>query len=135
MSSSQPSTSLALVLLVGGRALAGSSALLSPLNMTPLFGLSITPSASFLSRLFGSRDLLLALGSWFDVQGLARGQFVRASGVAARTVITLGMLIDAVDVVSGLVDYNSGTLSQRGAVIGAGGAAALVGLAVSVLSQ
>ncbi|GAA5845664.1 hypothetical protein JCM9279_006064 [Rhodotorula babjevae] len=137
MSSSpfEPQPSLAFVALVAGRALAGASALIAPLHLTPYFGVALTPSATFIARLFGARDLLLAAGSYFDVQGLARGQLVRASGTAARTVVTLAMLIDAVDVVSGLVEYNRGTIGRLGLVVGAGGASVFVAIAASLLRQ
>ena len=131
----QPQPSLAFLALVTGRALAGASALVAPLELTPYFGVSLTSSATFIARLFGARDLVLAVGSFWDVQALARGQLVRASGTAARTVVTLAMLIDAVDVVSGLVEYNRGTIGRLGLVVGAGGASVFVAIAASLLRQ
>ncbi|GAA5914896.1 hypothetical protein JCM8208_003042 [Rhodotorula glutinis] len=131
---SQPS--LTFLALVTARALAGASALVAPLALTPYFGVSLNPSASFIARLFGARDLLLAAGSLFDVEHLvARGQLVRASGAAARTVVTLAMVIDAIDVVSGLVEYNRGTIGRLGLVVGAGGASVFVAIAASLLRQ
>lgn len=124
-------SNLPLNILVTGRFLVGVSTLIAPLAAAPFFGIPLNREAGLLGRLFGSRDLLLALGSLYDIGSLP--SLVTAAPVASRTIIQLGMIVDAIDVISGAVEWFRGDLTDFGFVLGSGGAAVLVGLAVSAL--
>lgn len=99
-----------------------TTALLAPSFAGRLFGLRPDPDP-FLARLFGSRELALALG------------LLLVDGADVRRVALLGAAIDGTDVVSGTVDLLRGQLSTRGAVIGIGGAAVAAALGLLVADQ
>lgn len=105
-------------LLGATRAAVGLSALVAPAWAARAAGMDPDRSTGFMTRLFGSRDLLL--GGWLFT----------APPSEARTAAAIGVAIDAIDVVSSSVEWRSGRLSTWGTVFGGGGAAAFVVLGV-----
>lgn len=106
-----------------GRALAGAGAWLAPATTWRLTGLGALPdpgSSVVVSRLFGVRDLALAWGVAQPDRRL-RQQALR-----------VGVVLDCVDTVSGLLGQRGG--APRASLIGvSAGAAALVGLGLVAL--
>ncbi len=98
----------------------GGVSLLAPGLSADLFGIGKDGSNDFVTRLFGSRELALA------------SVLLAAQGPDVRRAALLGAGIDAIDVLSGLVEWGRGRLSTYGVVIGAGGAALFAGLGLLV---
>ncbi|GAA5969954.1 hypothetical protein JCM3765_002321 [Sporobolomyces pararoseus] len=101
----------------------GASSLISPRFTSSLFLLAYDPTASFITRLFGSRDLILgysivASTSSSTTSGLER----------KRWAIGLANVINGIDVVSALVEWFKSDCTDQGALLGGVGAAALLGL-------
>ncbi len=92
----------------------GLAALLAPGRALSLGGLNPGRQSHFMTRLFGSRDLLLAYA------------LAITSGSEQRLVLAAANAINAIDVVSGVVEYLNKNLSDRGFIIGSGGASLLL---------
>ena len=122
---------IALNILAGGRFLVGISTLLAPLQASRLLYVPLHPNDAFVGRLFGSRDLVLSLAVLYgagEQNGTTTGggPGTKTTGRQyLRWAITLGIIIDAIDTVSGLVEWGNGRISGEGALLGAGGAALL----------
>lgn len=101
----------------------GVSALLAPRTAVRVFGMDPDRSNGFIGRLFGSRELALAL------------LLLRSRGDDVRTVATVGAAIDAVDVVSSLVEARGGRLSTYALVAGGGGAALFMALGLQAVRE
>ena len=106
----------ALAFLLGTtHAVVGSAALVAPYWTTGLFGITPASSTNFVGRLFGCRELLLGASLVYTVhQGRTRGE--------QALLLTLINLMNATDVVSGLIEHYQGTLSRTGVILGSGGA-------------
>ncbi len=97
----------------------GACSLIAPSLTCETFGIVPQASTIVVGRLFGSRDLALGLALWM------------ASPInpeARRGALFAANLINAIDIVSCIVCYSQGTLSDKALLLGAGGAAALLGL-------
>ncbi len=101
------------------RLLIGVVSLVTPTASARAFGVTRAPAAAWITRLFGSRELVLAAA-------LLAAPAEQTSRVAA-----LGAGIDALDVASSAVEFAGGRISGYTFVSGGGGAAvfALLGLA------
>lgn len=99
----------------------GASSLISPAFTNSIFLLSYHPSASFITRLFGSRDLILGY-SIFSSPPTSLQESRR------RWAIQLANLINGLDVLSALVEWIKSDCTDQGALLGGLGAAGLVGL-------
>ena len=126
--------------LATGRTIVGSSMLLMPLQAGPLFGVPLNSSAAVLGRLFGIRDLLMAIYLWRatnaylqeSTHGHARDDTKINSNYLdcrdlnerdLKSVLSFGLICDSVDVVSCLVCILEGNLTDLAKVLAAGGAA------------
>ena len=109
--------------LIGVRLAVGLGAWLAPELSSRLFGIRAedNPQASYLGRLFGARDVALAVG-------------LQGAGDAERgRWLTLGLACDAADVLAALAGGRNGSLSPATAVLGGGVAAGAVALGVVAL--
>ncbi|GAA6064271.1 hypothetical protein JCM10212_001655 [Sporobolomyces blumeae] len=98
----------------------GASALVSPRFTSSAFLLAYDPSASFVTRLFGSRDLVL-------------GYAIATSAVrSTKRELLVGManVVNAIDTVSAIVEWFKSDCTDQGALLGGLGAALLLGLGV-----
>ncbi|GAA5846034.1 hypothetical protein JCM5353_004335 [Sporobolomyces roseus] len=103
----------------------GASSLLSPSFTSSLFLLSYHPTSSFITRLFGSRDLILGYSIFSSPPTTSQ----TLSGDSRRKwAIQLANLINGLDVLSAVVEYIKSDCTDQGALIGGLGAAVLVGL-------
>ncbi|KAK1926850.1 hypothetical protein DB88DRAFT_483238 [Papiliotrema laurentii] len=100
--------------------LVGVGSLLAPLATASLFALPAHRPTAFITRLFGSRDLLLGLAVVTSEERSEKRRW--ALGVAN--------VVNAIDVISALVGYAQGDVTDQGALLGAGGAALLLLLGV-----
>jgi hypothetical protein len=101
----------------------GVGAWLMPGFAGRLFGIDTTanPQAPYLARLFGVRDIALALGA------------LQSSGEARRQWLQLGVVCDAADVGAAALGKRGGYLSPVTAVLAGGVAAGATALGVSAL--
>lgn len=104
----------------------GIGTLLGPSYVADFFGMTITPSAEFLGRLFGCRDLLLGAGLFWAYET----DRPKDEKVLLLTIINA---MNAIDVCSGLVCYAQGTIGEKCLFWGSGGASLLCGLGVAAL--
>lgn len=107
-----------LQLLSGIRLAVGIGALVAPNTTGKLFGMDTeaNPQASYMARLFGVRDIVLAVGT------------NATTGPSRATWLKLGVLTDATDVVSAALGGRDGSLPKTTAIMGgltAAGATAL----------
>ena len=111
--------------LAGVRAVVGASAWLAPNLSGRLFGLDpdANPQGAYLARLFGIRDLALAVGTQ-NSEGEARKLWLQA-----------GVLCDAADGAAALLAGRNGTLPKVSTVLTAGAAIAALGLGVMALQE
>ena len=89
----------------------GVQALLTPGLSAKTFGVSSERSSFWVTRLFGSRELLLALYLLF------------ASPERVRQAATFGLVVDGIDVASSAWELRAGRISQYTFVSGGLGAA------------
>lgn len=99
----------------------GASAILAPAFTAAFFGLAPAPSALFITRLFGSRDLALGLALWATTRAANRK-------AERRGALWVANLVNGLDVVSSVWSYFEGNINTAGLLWGAPGAAALLGL-------
>ncbi|MGI8579549.1 MAG: hypothetical protein ACR2K9_03220 [Solirubrobacteraceae bacterium] len=104
-------------LLGGLRMAVGVQALLAPRLSARTFGIDPASSNAWITRLFGSRELLLAA----SLLGARNEDELRA-------VAMLGAAVDAPDVLSSAVERRGGGLSGYTTISGGGGAALFVAL-------
>lgn len=107
------------------RAAVGVTVWTDPVRGARAFGLgdvAVDPSAAFIGRLFGARDLALGVTARHPDPALR------------RAAITVGMAVDSADVVAGLLALCKGA-PKLGVLIGAGGAATLVALGALALRE
>jgi len=100
----------------------GLSAWAFPNTTERVFALPPSPQP-FVLRLFGARETALALA----IQSPDRGR--------RRLALQVGVLIDSVDAVGGLVDHLRGRLAPRAALLGAGGAVGFALLGMAALAE
>ncbi len=98
----------------------GASCLLTPSYTLDLMG--FPPMATFLTRVFGSRDLAIGYSIWTS-----------ASHTARRSAIMIAVAINALDLISGLISYAQGELSEKAVMWGPGQAGLLLGIGVLAL--
>jgi hypothetical protein len=102
----------------------GAGAWLAPGLAGRLFGLDVAanPQAPYLARLFGIRDVALALGT---------SQTTRPS---RRVWWRIGIACDLADAAAALIAGRNGTLSKPAAVLCGGAAVMAVGLGAAALA-
>jgi len=111
-------------ILSGLRIAVGVGALAVPNTTGKLFGMDTeaNPQASYLARLFGIRDIVLAIGT------------SATTGPAKKTWWKLGILTDASDIVSAVLGGRDGSLPKSTVVLGGLTAAGAVALGVAALA-
>ena len=101
-----------------GHIIVGAGAIIAPFTAAAAFRIVQTPSTAFITKAFGSRDLVTGLG----IQLYERGQVEhRAAVLACGT-------FHAIDVVNAIVSYMQGYISFETLVIAGGIDTLLVGL-------
>lgn len=97
----------------------GAVSLIAPLTSARIFGLTQEPSAAWITRLFGSRELALAAG------------LLAVPADQVYSVAAVGAAIDAVDAASSVVELARGRISTYAFISGGCGAVVftLLGLA------
>lgn len=101
----------------------GVAAWAAPNRAARLFGLATARQQPFITQLFGSRELTLALA------------VTDASPRLRTRALQLGLLTDALDVIAALRGIRRQTLPPAGAVITGGGAALFLGLGLAALAN
>jgi hypothetical protein len=98
----------------------GAGSWLTPRTSARFFGLP-ADSAPVLVRLFGAREVALALGALSTDSGIR------------RTALSVGIAVDSADTMASLLDLAGGKLSTRAAMLVGGGAAIFAALGVASL--
>jgi hypothetical protein len=101
----------------------GVAAWAAPNRAARLFGLATARQQPFITQLFGSRELTLALA------------VTDASPRLRTRALHLGLLTDALDVIAALRGIRRQTLPPAGAVVTGGGAALFLGLGLAALAN
>jgi hypothetical protein len=101
----------------------GIGALVAPGTTGRLFGLPDAPEANYTARLFGVRDIALAVGT------------LQATGEAQRQWTQLGVACDVVDIGSALLARREGTFGLVSTVLTAGTAATAAALGAKALQD
>jgi hypothetical protein len=111
--------------LIGLRTAVGAGAWLAPRLSARLFGLdpAANPQAPYLGRLFGVRDVALALGT-SSSSGSDRAQWLR-----------LGVACDLADAVAGLLAGRRGELPKHATVLVTTTALVAAGLGIAALQD
>ena len=111
-------------LLAGVRIAVGVGALVAPRLVGRLFGLdtAANPQSIYFARLFGIRDIVLAVGT------------LQTTGPSRRLWWQLGIATDATDVVSAGLGRRDGSLSAVTTALAGGTAAAATALGVAALA-
>lgn len=114
-----------LQLLSGLRLVVGIGALVAPNAIAKVFGMDPegNPQASYMARLFGARDIALAVGT------------NATTGPSRATWIKIGVLTDASDVASAALGGRDGSLPRTTAVMGGLTAAGAVALGVLAMKD
>lgn len=92
----------------------GVASLVGPLATADLFGIAPARSTSLITRLFGSRDLVLGWSILYTARDVTAG--------GQKLALMAANAINAIDVLSSIVDYYQGTIGQKALALGAGGA-------------
>jgi hypothetical protein len=101
----------------------GVAAWIAPQKAARLFGLAAARQTPFITQLFGSRELTLAIA------------ITDAASPQLRTrALQLGLLTDILDVLAALRGVQRHTLPPAGAIVTGGGAALFAGLGVAALA-
>lgn len=101
----------------------GVAAWIAPNKAARLFGLGSARQQPFITQLFGSRELTLAIA------------ITDAASPQLRTrALQLGLLTDILDVIAALRGIQRHTLPPTGAIVTGGGAALFAGLGVAALA-
>lgn len=101
-----------------GHIIVGGGAVIAPFTAAALFRIIQTPSTAFITKAFGSRDLVTGLG----IQLYERGQ------PEHRAVVLACGAFHAIDVVNAIVSYAQGYLTFETLMIAGGIDSLLVGL-------
>jgi ethanolamine utilization microcompartment shell protein EutS len=111
--------------LLSVRTAVGTASCLAPRTAGRAFGLdaSANPQSPYLARLFGVRDLALAVG------------VLTAAPSARRHWLTVGLACDLADVVSGIAGTKAGYLSRASGVLVTGAAISAVVLGAVALQE
>jgi len=96
--------------LAAGRAAIGAFTWVAPQSASKVFGLDPDPKFGYIARLFGARDVALAIGA------------ATTEGDAQRTWLALGLFCDALDVAAAGLAHRDGSMRPQAAAL-AGGAA------------
>jgi hypothetical protein len=94
----------------------GALSLAVPGTSARVFGIEANRTNSWVTRLFGSRELILA------------GALLAAKEPDVRTIALVGAAVDGLDVLSSAVELGRGRLSTWSSIIGGGGAVLFVAL-------
>jgi hypothetical protein len=105
-----PTSATPRTVLGTSRLAVGVATLLAPSAAMRAFGVDPARSDPWVTRLFGSRELVLA------------GLLLGARGTDVRPVALVGAAIDGIDVLSSAAEAGRGTMSTRAVVTGGGGA-------------
>lgn len=101
----------------------GAGSWLAPAASARFFGLGSENQQPFITQLFGSRDLALAIA------------ITDTTSPQLRTrALQLGVLADTLDTIAALRGISRHTLSTRGAILGGGGAVFFAGLGLAALA-
>ncbi len=100
----------------------GAGTWLTPRTSARLFGLP-ADSSPVLARLFGAREVALALGA------------LSADTRVRRAALGVGIAVDSADAVASLLDLSAGKMTPRAGVFVGGGAAISAALGVASLRQ
>ena len=111
--------------LAGIRMAIGTSAWATPRMAGKAFGLDAdaNPQSPYLARLFGIRDIALAVGT------------LSTTGEARRQWLTLGVMCDAADAFAGVFAGRGGYLPKVPTVLVTGTALAAAGLGLAALGS
>lgn len=111
--------------LIGVRAAIGGGAYAAPSLTGKLFGLDVdgNPQAPYLARLFGARDVALAVGT------------SSSSGEARARWLKIGIACDLADAVAGIVSGRNGELPTATAIMVTATALTAAALGVAVLQS
>jgi hypothetical protein len=101
----------------------GVAAWAAPARAARLFGLASGNQQPFITQLFGSRELTLALA------------VTDASPRLRTRTLQLGLLTDALDIIAALRGIRRETLPPASAIVTGGGAALFLGLGLAALAD
>lgn len=101
----------------------GVAAWAAPKTAARLFGLASAKHQPFITQLFGSRELTLALA------------VTDPSPQLCQRALQLGVLTDALDIVAALRGIRHQTLPPAGAIVTGGGAALFLGMGLAALAN
>ena len=101
----------------------GVAAWAAPNRAARLFGLASAKQQPFITQLFGSRELTLALA------------VTEASPQLRHRALQLGVLTDALDIIAALRGIRHQTLPPAGAIVTGGGAALFLGMGLTALAN
>ncbi|HYO04523.1 MAG TPA: hypothetical protein VET27_22685 [Mycobacterium sp.] len=110
-------------ILGGLRFVVGALSLTSPRLTARVFGVDPERAHGWVTRLFGSRELVLA------------GSLLTADGEQLTTVARLGVIIDTVDAASTFVEFARGRVSTYSLVSGGVGALLFAALGTDVVCR
>ena len=105
------------------------------------FGMPLAPEANLVGRLFGVRDLALGALLWNVSSTFSRAlsksdtTLTNQAGRELKQILQVSMVIDSVDVISGLISAWNGEIKGKAILWGPCGAAILVGLQWVALRQ
>lgn len=90
-----------------------------------------------MGRLFGSRELVLALAPLYDLSALfsSRPRLVAASSAAARLALQLAVVADSLDALTGTWEWFAGNLTNFGFAVGPCGAAFFVAVGLAAQAR
>jgi hypothetical protein len=110
-------------ILSGLRTAVGAGAWLTPTLAGRIFGLdpAANPQMAYMARLFGARDIALAVGT------------TQTTGPSRRVWWQIGIACDLADAVAAYLGGRNGTLSKFSAVAAGGTAVVAVGLGVAAM--
>ncbi|MGZ4268429.1 MAG: hypothetical protein ACXVFN_05455 [Solirubrobacteraceae bacterium] len=109
--------------LAAGRAAIGAFTWVAPQSAARLFGLEPDPKSSYVARLFGVRDVALAIGA------------VTTEGEARRSWLALGLFCDAFDFLAAGFAHRDGSMRPQAAMLAGGAAAAGAALGAAALAR
>ncbi|KAK4896116.1 hypothetical protein LTR27_005973 [Elasticomyces elasticus] len=106
--------------------LVGVGLLIAPLTMAQLFGMIAVPSTVFVSRMLGSRDVVLGVAIFMAIT--THKQHLHAT-------LFLTNVINAIDIVSAVISYAEGNLAIQAFSLLASAAALVLGEGLWALSS
>ena len=111
------------LILAAARAAIGAFTWVAPQSAARAFGLEADPKLSYMARLFGARDVALAVG------------VVTTEGSARRSWLALGLFCDALDFLAAGFAHRDGSMRPQAAMLAGGAAAAGSVLGAIALTQ